>query len=429
MRRPLSISTIGTAVRIVSRRVGMTMVSSSCSPLRKSSRVSRVAWPISIRERGAAPGRGSYTSSSPGPGGRTGELSAREVEEDILKRPSTGRDSIREDTIRGAPRRNCRKQCRLDLALYPVRTTNRLVHNRPWLESGSQRGYVESGRTSEGQHPVCGRAGQLFRCSRGNGTSSIDDHNLVGQPFGFLDQMRREYDSDAAVAQFAEQTPSSTPRVRVHAGCRLVQKDQLGPADQGEREVKPLAFAAGHAAIWSAAPLIDTEPIRQVGRRERMGVKPRSVLQKLARTSSRIATAVLQHHPDPRAQLLSIGNGIGPEHPHRAGVGAPKALADLDRGGLAGTVGAKNSRHRSALDGERQPVGRGDTAVPLDEVAHRDSWPYRHAASVRAVLAGPPTCRLRTTAAVKDRAVIHWPATAHSISSAPAEGVRKGLPE
>src|SRR4029453_376137 len=106
-----------------------------------------------------------------------------------------------------------------------------------------------------------------------------------------------------------------------------------------------------------------------------MGVEPRSVREELSGPRARITTTPLQHHPDPRAKPPSVGNGIGPEHPHRAGVGAPKALTDLDSGGLASTVRAEDSRHRPALDRQRQPVRCGGPAIPLYEVAHLAGWP------------------------------------------------------
>ena len=57
-----------------------------------------------------------------------------------------------------------------------------------------------------------------------------------------------------------------------------------------------------------------------------MGIEPRSLREELSGPGARITTTSLQHHPDPRAKPPSVGNGIGPEHPHRSGVGTPIAV-------------------------------------------------------------------------------------------------------
>ncbi len=55
---PSPVSTMSTTENKVSSSAGMITVSSSCSPLRSSIRVSSAVWARIIRDTGAAPGRG-----------------------------------------------------------------------------------------------------------------------------------------------------------------------------------------------------------------------------------------------------------------------------------------------------------------------------------------------------------------------------------
>ena len=55
--------------------------------------------------------------------------------------------------------------------------------------------------------------------------------------------------------------------------------------------------------------------------------------------------------------------GIVAEHAHLAGVGAAVALEDLDRGRLAGAVGAEEAEDLAAVDGEVDALEGFDVAV------------------------------------------------------------------
>ena len=77
--------------------------------------------------------------------------------------------------------------------------------------------------------------------------------------------------------------------------------------------------------------------------------------------------ARLEHHADARLEPGGVPGRVEPEHPHRAGVGAPVALADLDRGGLARAVRPEDRGDLAAARGEAQPVDGGRRPVPLDQ--------------------------------------------------------------
>src|ERR1700733_3540328 len=76
--------------------------------------------------------------------------------------------------------------------------------------------------------------------------------------------------------------------------------------------------------------------------------------------------ARLEHHADPRLEPGGVPVRVEAEHAHGARVGAPVALADLDRGGLARAVRPQDRGDLAAARGEAEPVDGGRLPVPLD---------------------------------------------------------------
>ena len=76
----------------------------------------------------------------------------------------------------------------------------------------------------------------------------MDDGHAVGQPLGFVHQVRREQDCRARAAQLAHDLPGGEPRLRVHTRGRLVQEDQLRAPDQRHGQGQAPLLAAGEPA-------------------------------------------------------------------------------------------------------------------------------------------------------------------------------------
>ena len=96
--------------------------------------------------------------------------------------------------------------------------------------------------------------GDLGERTLGDHRAGGDDDDVVGQPLGLLEGVRRQDDRGAVVGQRPHQLPDVEPGVRVEAGTRLVEEGHLGPADEGGREGHPLALAPRTAgAPWCSA--------------------------------------------------------------------------------------------------------------------------------------------------------------------------------
>ena len=152
------------------------------------------------------------------------------------------------------------------------------------------------------------------------------------------------------------------------------RNDDLRPPDDRQRQRQPLLLPAGQPPVRRTPAGAQVEPLHQGGQIQRVGVQRGDVPEHLQRADAGPGAALLEHHADPRHQLVVVGDRVQPEHPDLPGVGPPEALAALHRRGLAGAVGAEHGRHCSAGYGETEAVDRGLLAVPDDEVVdlHRD---------------------------------------------------------
>ena len=93
-----------------------------------------------------------------------------------------------------------------------------------------------------------------------------------------------------------------------------------------------------------------------------------------------IVVAIVREH----RKLVPVEQGrvaigrVAPEHPDLPGVRSAEALDHLDRGGLAGTVGAEDGDHLTLLDVEVDPGNGGGVAVGLGEPSYGDGRGLSH---------------------------------------------------
>ena len=125
-----------------------------------------------------------------------------------------------------------------------------------WAPSGSA--FSSEARSSPGR-PMKRRVFSApprhsrFGAAVGDDPAAVDDRDIVGELLGLVHEVGGEHDGDAVGAQVADQIPGGVAGLRVEAGGRLVQEDELRAADHGHREREALLLAAGEPAVGRAA--------------------------------------------------------------------------------------------------------------------------------------------------------------------------------
>ena len=114
----------------------------------------------------------------------------------------------------------------------------------------------------------------------------------VGVRVGLVEVVRREQHGAAAAGVRADRRPEVPPALDVHAGRRLVEDEQVGVGQQGEREAQPLLLAAGAGADAPVGDVGDPGPlehladraarVREQARRQAHGLGDGEVLEQAA---------------------------------------------------------------------------------------------------------------------------------------------------
>ena len=98
---------------------------------------------------------------------------------------------------------------------------------------------------------------------------AVDDHDVVGEPLGLVEQVGGEHHGDAVGAQLLDELPRGDARLGVHPGAGLVEEDQVGSSDEGAGQGEALLLAAGHPAV--RRPHAGAGRAARRGRRRREG--------------------------------------------------------------------------------------------------------------------------------------------------------------
>jgi hypothetical protein len=92
----------------------------------------------------------------------------------------------------------------------------------------------------------------------------------------------------------------------------------------------------------------------------------------LAHRQARFRLALLKDHPDPFPPSGAGAGRVDAEDSHVAGGAGAEAFEDLDRGGLAGPVGAEEREDLAAIHVQVDAADDRAAAVSLDQPADRD---------------------------------------------------------
>src|SRR4051795_2242397 len=148
------------------------------------------------------------------------------------------------------------------------------------------------------------------RRSLGDDPPLLDDRDAVAQGLRLVEVVRRQHDGLSEVLERAHDVPRRAPRRRVEAGRRLVEEDELGIADEGEREIEPPQLAPAQRPRVCVGLLGQAGEPQDLVDVARTGIEARPVRDRLAHGDVAVHAGALQHDAHPRAELVRALLGI-----------------------------------------------------------------------------------------------------------------------
>lgn len=168
----------------------------------------------------------------------------------------------------------------------------------------------------------------------------VDDGDAVAQGLGLLHVVGGHDHCGAALADGAHHVPHGQARLGVERGGELVEEDQFGLAQQGERDEDPLALSSGELVHVGAPFGGYAELVEQRGGVGGVGVHGREEGQRLVDCDLGRQGGGLQLDADALAPPLGRVGRVLAEHVDIAAVGQAQALKAFHEGRLARAVGA-----------------------------------------------------------------------------------------
>ena len=192
----------------------------------------------------------------------------------------------------------------------------------------------------------------------------------VGVRVGLLEVVGGEQDRPAPLRVATDGGPEVAAALDVHPGGGLVEGHQGGVGQQGHGEPQALLLAARALPDEAVGEMADARPFEDFVHGSRFCVDRGSQAEGLAHREVLEQTARLQHRGDEAAR-----DGRGRRHPEdadRALIGLAKAQDHVDRGRLAGSVGAEQRGDLTDLEVKVDAVDRPHGAKAAVHVVQLD---------------------------------------------------------
>ena len=218
----------------------------------------------------------------------------------------------------------------------------------------------------------------------------VDDPEVVGERVGLLEVLRREEHGHSAVARQARNlVPERRAALDVEAGRGLVQEQDPGAVDEGQREVEPALHATRVAADPAVGRLPQPHPgeqlvapLRSLWLREPV----QSALEPhvLAAREVGVERRLLERRADRVAHRGPLANDVVAGDPRGPGGGGQERGQHVHGGRLAGAVRAQEAVDLArphlevdAVDRPRAVLEFADEALDLDALVrtHPASFP------------------------------------------------------
>jgi len=229
---------------------------------------------------------------------------------------------------------------------------------------------VADGGGRQLQHAVVEVIGQqLLRGAAGNDVTMVHDRDVVAEQVSLLHIMRGQHHGLAAGLDRLHQIPEIAPRLRIEAGGRLVEEQQVGIVDQGDRQQHALALAAGQLAVIAVEELFQVAGLDQLLDRRAVVVQRVEEAEVLAHGQEILQRGVLELDADPlavvRVQRAAAVADFARRGPHQP-------FEHFHGGALAGTVGPEQAQAAALLDVEADAIDGLHARIVFAQIAHSE---------------------------------------------------------
>ena len=160
--------------------------------------------------------------------------------------------------------------------------------------------------------------------------------------------------------------------MRVKAGRRFVEEDQVRVADQSQREVEPAALPAGQLAGPCFALSVELDDLDQLLGTPSLVVVAAVHIDQLGDAEISLHATGLQHAADALAQPSRTASRVEAEHADLSAVAGAVALEDLRGCRLTGAVRPQHTEHFAELDAEADAANRLELPIGLAQVVDLD---------------------------------------------------------
>ena len=205
----------------------------------------------------------------------------------------------------------------------------------------------------------------------------VHHHEAVAQLLGLVHVVGGQHERDALLLEPVEAVPQDVAGLRVEAGRRLVEQQQLGLVDQRAGDRDPPLHPARQRLDLARGPLGELHEVEQLGGAA-LALGPREVEvaavddQVLGDRELVVELVGLRHDAEAGADRPAVRRRVEAEHPQRAGGRRRRAADHPHRRRLAGAVRSEEPERLAAVDLDVDPVDGREVAEPLDEPARFD---------------------------------------------------------
>jgi hypothetical protein len=185
-----------------------------------------------------------------------------------------------------------------------------------------------------------------------------------------------EEDRLAQLAQPVDRVPGGPPRRRVEARGGLVEEEQLGVADDSQRNVGSPALATGERADAGVALVAEAGELDGLVDSQRRRVEAGEQGDGLAHGQVGVELGFLEHQADALPPTPGGLAGVDAQYVDLTCGSCAVALEDLDRGRLPRAVGTEEAEDLAGTDIEADAPHRVSPTVGLAQIADRDRGPF-----------------------------------------------------